>query len=347
MRLGSGWRGRSVLAACRRGSGVLRAAGRARGLAGGEPRREEVPLRGDPEGARHSRLQLREDRRRARRRRNSATSRSSGTRPETADQLKQKEILESFITQRVDGIAISSLNGDFLTETINRAIDAGIPVVTWDSDAPKSKRIAFYGVDDRGRGPHHGRAGDQAAGRQGQGRDHHQPGRHQPAEPARRREGGAGEAARASRSSRSTTSRKTPSAARRSSRPARAAIPISAAWISVGGWPVFTRNALAAVDPAKTKVISFDTIPPALDLLREGKVQVLLGQKYFGWGSESVQAPPRHQAGQAAGVADHRLGRGRRHEGQRRAVRGELEEAGGRAAMKGRKRIFADRSLPP
>src|SRR5262249_30624395 len=68
--------------------------------------------------------------------------------PETADQLRQKEILESFITQGVDGIAISSLNGDFLTETIDRAIAAGIPVTTWDADAPKSKRIAFYGVDD-------------------------------------------------------------------------------------------------------------------------------------------------------------------------------------------------------
>ena len=72
--------------------------------------------------------------------------------PETGDQLKQKEILESFITQRVDGIAISCLNGDFLTETINRAMDAGIPVVTWDADAPKSKRIAFYGVDDKAGG---------------------------------------------------------------------------------------------------------------------------------------------------------------------------------------------------
>ena len=36
-------------------------------------------------------------------------------------------------------------------------------------------------------------------------------------------------------------------------------------------------------------MISFDTIDPALDLLREGKVHVLLGQKYFGWGSESVK----------------------------------------------------------
>jgi hypothetical protein len=42
----------------------------------------------------------------------------------------------------------SALNGDFLTETINRAVDAGIPVVTWDSDAPNSKRLAVYGVGD-------------------------------------------------------------------------------------------------------------------------------------------------------------------------------------------------------
>src|SRR5688500_6303665 len=68
--------------------------------------------------------------------------------PTTADQLKQKEILESYITQRVDGIAISALNVDYLAETINRAIDAGTPVTTWDSDAASSKRIAFYGVDD-------------------------------------------------------------------------------------------------------------------------------------------------------------------------------------------------------
>src|SRR5947207_9925854 len=72
--------------------------------------------------------------------------------PENADQLRQKEILESFITQRVDGIAISCLNGDFLSETINKAIDAGIPVVTWDADSPRSKRIAFYGVDDKAAG---------------------------------------------------------------------------------------------------------------------------------------------------------------------------------------------------
>src|SRR5215510_16282753 len=68
--------------------------------------------------------------------------------PDHSDELKQKEILESFIQQKVDGIAISVLNASFLSSTNDKAIDAGIPVVTWDSDPPNSKRIAFYGVDD-------------------------------------------------------------------------------------------------------------------------------------------------------------------------------------------------------
>src|SRR6266446_6306077 len=68
--------------------------------------------------------------------------------PESTDEIRQKEILESFIAQRVDGIAISCLNGDLLTDAIDRAVDAGIPVITWDSDAPKSKRLVFYGVND-------------------------------------------------------------------------------------------------------------------------------------------------------------------------------------------------------
>ena len=275
----------------------------------------------DPEGARHPGLQLREDRRRAE---------GEGTRQrrhplERPDERRSAEAegdpRVGYITQHVDGIAISALNGDFLTDTINKAVDAGIPVVTWDSDAPKSKRMAFYGVDDFAVGPDSRRADRPAAERQGQGRDHHERRRHEPAAPARRR------------------------ARKRSPRRPGIQIveiydikedsvrcaeliatgtnryPDLGAWLSVGGWPVFTRNATAPIDPAKTKVISFDTIQPALDLLREGKVQVLLGQKYFGWGSEPVQAALRHQARQDARLAHHRLRRGRRHEGERGRVR--------------------------
>src|SRR4030095_3190344 len=59
-------------------------------------------------------------------------------------------------------------------------------------------------------------------------------------------------------------------------------------WFPGGRWPSFTRNALAPVPP-HTKVVSFDTNPPAPDLIKAGKAQVLIGQKYFGGGSETVK----------------------------------------------------------
>ena len=216
--------------------------------------------------------------------------------PDTADQLRQKEILESFITQRVDGIAISALNGDFLTETINRAVDAGIPVVTWDSDAPKSKRAAFYGVDDFESGRIMGEQAIKLLGGKGTVALITSVG----ATNLQRRLDGAREAlAKAPEITIvevydikedvvrcaeiiSTGTRRYPDLG---------------AWISVGGWPVFTRNALTAVDPSKTKVVSFDTVESAIELLREGKVQVLLGQKYFGWGSEPVKILANIKAG--------------------------------------------------
>jgi len=207
--------------------------------------------------------------------------------PENADQLRQKEILESFITQRVDGIAISCLNGDFLASTIDRAVDAGIPVVTWDSDAPKSKRLAFYGVDDRASGRIMGEQAAKLLGGRGQVAIITSVG----ATNLQRRLEGVRGALAAYKDIRIVEVYDI------KEDPVHCAEIISAgtnryadlgAWISVGGWPVFTRNALAPVAPG-TKVISFDTIPPAPDLLKAGKVQVLLGQKYFGWGSESVR----------------------------------------------------------
>ncbi|HET7698186.1 MAG TPA: substrate-binding domain-containing protein [Vicinamibacterales bacterium] len=210
------------------------------------------------------------------------------TGPTSADQLKQKEILESAITQRVDGIAISTLNGDFLTETIDKAIDAGIPVITWDSDAPKSRRIAFYGVDDFAGGRALGEHAVKALNGRGKvaiitslGATNLQ----------RRLDGMKAALATAPGIQivevfdiKEDTVRCAELIATGSAR-----YPDLAAWLATGGWPVFTRNATTAIDPAKTKLFAFDTIQPALDLLREGRVEVLIGQKYFGWGSESVK----------------------------------------------------------
>ena len=44
------------------------------------------------------------------------------------------------------------------------------------------------------------------------------------------------------------------------------------AWISVGGWPVFTRNALAPVTRRRRRSSRSTRIPPAPDLLKAGKV---------------------------------------------------------------------------
>jgi ribose transport system substrate-binding protein len=208
--------------------------------------------------------------------------------PERADELRQKEILESFITQRVDGIAISVLNADFLTATIDRAVDAGIAVVTWDSDAPNSKRQAFYGVDDYKSGQILG----QEAARLLDGKGTVAIITSVGASNLRRRLDGVQNALAAHPGLRIVETydiKEDPVRCAEIIATGTNRYPDLGAWISVGGWPVFTRNALAAVDPTRTKVISFDTTPPAPEILKAGKVQVLLGQKYFGWGSESVR----------------------------------------------------------
>jgi ribose transport system substrate-binding protein len=215
--------------------------------------------------------------------------------PETGDQLKQKEILESFITQRVDGIAISCLNGDFLAETINKAIDAGIPVVTWDADAPTSKRIAFYGVDDKAGGRILGEEAVKALNGKGTvalmttiGATNLQ----------RRLDGVLEVLAKypdikviETFDVKEDTVKAAELIATGTNR-----YPDLGAWISVGGWPVFTRNALTPV-PKTTKVFAFDTIAPAPQLLKEGKVEILIGQKYFGWGEEPVKMLAAIKAG--------------------------------------------------
>ena len=216
--------------------------------------------------------------------------------PESTDEIRQKELLESFIAQRVDGIAISCLNGDLLTDAIDRAVDAGIPVVTWDSDAPRSKRQAFYGVND----VEAGRALGTGLAKLLNGRGHVAMITSLGADNLQKRLDGAKEALRGYpdiqivevfdvRDDAVRVAEVIASAAQR--------YPDLDGWLSVGGWPVFVRNALDPIDPARTKVVAFDTIPPAPDLLRAGKVQLLVGQKYFGWGEESVKLLQRVIAG--------------------------------------------------
>src|SRR5579862_4705381 len=60
----------------------------------------------------------------------------------------QASSIQSAVTQHSDAILISCSDAAKVTGAINDAVTAGIPVMTFDSDAPQSKRFAFYGVDD-------------------------------------------------------------------------------------------------------------------------------------------------------------------------------------------------------
>lgn len=66
--------------------------------------------------------------------------------PVGADADAQISEIETLMDQ-MDGLAISSVSTDALAPLIDRMMEAGIPVVTYNTDNPESDRIAFAGQD--------------------------------------------------------------------------------------------------------------------------------------------------------------------------------------------------------
>lgn len=64
------------------------------------------------------------------------------------DVNEQITVLEQVIAKKPSGIALSSMHPKALNVTINKAVDAGIPVVLFDSDAPGSKAYSFLGTNN-------------------------------------------------------------------------------------------------------------------------------------------------------------------------------------------------------
>lgn len=63
--------------------------------------------------------------------------------PENDDAQKQINEIETLMSQGVSGIVIAPTDSKALTPVINKAVDAGIPVVTYLVDAPASKRLMY------------------------------------------------------------------------------------------------------------------------------------------------------------------------------------------------------------
>jgi len=65
--------------------------------------------------------------------------------PATYDPDQQLAQFESLVAKRVDGILVQPVPEDFFTVPINRAVDSGIPVITFDITPFDSKATAFLG----------------------------------------------------------------------------------------------------------------------------------------------------------------------------------------------------------
>lgn len=68
--------------------------------------------------------------------------------PTGGDAAKQVAELQTLIQQQaVDGLAVSSASSDALKPIIAQAYDAGIPVISFNTDNPDSKQMGFVGQD--------------------------------------------------------------------------------------------------------------------------------------------------------------------------------------------------------
>src|SRR5215470_2365809 len=68
--------------------------------------------------------------------------------PDTYDPKAEKQAFDELIPKKPAGILVSPADPEIMKDSINRAIAAGIPVITVDSDAPGSKRLFFIGTNN-------------------------------------------------------------------------------------------------------------------------------------------------------------------------------------------------------
>jgi ribose transport system substrate-binding protein len=208
--------------------------------------------------------------------------------PNEEDAKKQADAIEQLVLTGANGIAVSCSDANKLTDAINAAVDSNVPVATFDSDAPASKRFVTFGVDDEkcgeevmdglaklmnGKGVVAILAGNQTAPN------------------LQKRAAGVRKAAAKypGITIKGTYYHKeTPQDAAAKVEQIMEVNPDITGWAMIGGWPLFTDHALKW-EPGTIKCVSVDALPAELAYLRSGHVQLLLAQQCFEWGYRSVE----------------------------------------------------------
>jgi ribose transport system substrate-binding protein len=208
--------------------------------------------------------------------------------PNEEDAQKQAEAIEQLVLSGANGIAVSCSDANKLTDAINSAVKNGVPVATFDSDAPASKRFVTYAIDDV-------KCGEQvmeelAKAMGGKGVVAILAGNQNAPNLQKRVQGVKNAAARYSGIKIRETyyHKETPQDAAAKVEQVMQSNPDVTGWAMIGGWPLFTDNALKW-PPGTVKCVSVDALPAELQYLKSGHVQVLLAQQVYEWGYRSVE----------------------------------------------------------
>jgi ribose transport system substrate-binding protein len=215
--------------------------------------------------------------------------------PPTDDAAKQADAISSLTNEKVDGITVSCSEARMLNSAINDAVDKGVLVVCFDSDAPDSKRMCDYGTDDTQLG--HLLMSELARIMGEKGTIAILAGRQTAPNLQLRVKAVREELAKHTNMHELNGDgngvfyhEETPGAAaeRVSSVMAANSGKIDG-WVFVGGWPLFTDDALQWKPPGSVKVVSCDALPKQLEYIRNGYVQELISQDCYGWGHRTVE----------------------------------------------------------
>jgi ribose transport system substrate-binding protein len=209
----------------------------------------------------------------------------------------QAQIIQDFVTQKVDGLAISVADVAAMTKSIEAATAAGIPVITFDADAPGSKRIAYIGTNNKEFGVALGKqllklrpdGGKYAMVSGGPG-----------AKNLAERVDGVREALKGSKwaevAGSPTFCNDDPALAVQQMTDVRTSTPDLAAIVPIGGWPMFAPEGFKAfasrskkdIDSGKFTLVVADTLKMQLELLRDGYANALVSQRPFEIGEKAM-----------------------------------------------------------
>jgi ribose transport system substrate-binding protein len=209
--------------------------------------------------------------------------------PNEDDAQKQVEYIEQLVLQGVDGISVSCSEAEALTPAIDRAVEQGVAVMCFDSDAPASKRFCYHGTDDIQSGRTIMR---ELAAVLGPGKHVVAiPGGNQNARNIQNRIRGALEEARKypDITIRGVYySKEVAQDAAAKVEEVQTANPDIDGWAMIGSWSLFT-DALLKWEPGKVKMVAMDALPAELPYVRKGVVQKLFAQQTYKWGWRSVE----------------------------------------------------------